>query len=185
MNHINKMKLFLRISFLFFLIFSCTNNEIPPTTLEMRGSLIYKIGSDIPFTGKEKAVVEGKLIEYEIVDGMRHGDFRYYYENGNLELQGQMDFNKNIGKWQYYYLTGELEMEGNFVDNNPGGKWTTYFPSGKIMEEGIFTNGKRIGLWKQFDEQGNLTMEKEFLLDDSTNTEEKFLDKFRNKYNYR
>ncbi|MCH7516458.1 MAG: hypothetical protein IIB08_04960, partial [Bacteroidetes bacterium] len=30
-------------------------------------------------------------------------------------------------------------------------------------------------------EQGNLTMEKEFLLDDSTNTEEKFLDKFRNK----
>ncbi len=181
MYNINKLKSLLQLLLLFFLIFSCTKNEIPPTTLEMRDSLIYKIGSDIPFTGKEKAMVEGKIIEYDVVEGMRHGDFRFYYENGNLEVQGQMDHNKNIGKWQYYYMTGELESEGNFVDNNPEGKWTLYFPSGKIMEEGIFTNGKRVGLWKQFDEQGNLIMDKEFLLDDSATTEENFLDKFRNK----
>lgn len=181
MYHIKKLISLLQLLFLSFILFSCTNNKIPPTTLEMRDTLIYKIGSDIPFTGKEKAMVEGKLIEYDVVEGMRHGDFRFYYENGNLELQGQMDHNKNIGKWQYYYVTGELEMEGNFVDNNPEGKWTSYFPSGKLMEVGVFTSGKRAGLWKQFDEQGNLTMEKEFLLDDSTNTEENFLDKFRNK----
>ncbi|MCH7722802.1 MAG: toxin-antitoxin system YwqK family antitoxin [Bacteroidetes bacterium] len=180
MYYLKKLKSFLQLSILFFLIFSCTKNEIPPATLEMRDSLIYKIGSDLPFTGKEKAVVEGKIIEYDVVEGMRHGDFRFYYENGNLEVQGQMDHNENIGKWHYYFMTGELESEGHFVDNKPEGKWTWYFPSGKIMEEGIFINGKRIGLWKQFDEQGNLTIEKEFLLDDSITTEENYLDKFRN-----
>ena len=181
MYNIKKLKSILQLSLLFFLIFSCTNNEIPPSTLEMRESLLYKIGSNIPFTGKEKAMVKGKIIEYDVVEGMRHGDFRFYYENGNLEVQGQMDYNKNIGKWQYFYMTGELESEGNFVNNNPEGKWTWYFPSGKIMEEGNYTNGKKLGLWKQFDEQGNLIMDKEFLLNDSATTEENYLDKFRNK----
>lgn len=181
MYNINKLLSLLQLLLLFFLIFSCTKNEIPPSTLEMRESLLYKIGSDIPFTGSEKAMVAGKIIEYDVVEGMKHGDFRFYYENGNLEVQGQMDHNKNIGKWQYYYMSGELESEGNFVDNNPEGKWTWYFPSGKIMEEGNFTNGKRVGFWQQFDEQGNTVIDKEFLLDDSTTKEENFLDKFRNK----
>ena len=181
MCHIKKMKSLLQLLLLILLIFSCTKNEIPPSTLEMRESLLYKIGSDIPFTGKERAMVKGKIIEYDVVEGMRHGDFRFYYENGNLEVQGQMDHNKNIGKWQYYYITGELESEGNFVDDNPEGKWTSYFPSGKIKEEGNFTNGIRVGLWKQFDEQGNLIMDKDFLLDDSTTTAKNFLDKFRYK----
>jgi len=181
MYHIKKLISILLLLLLFFLIFSCTKNEIPPTTLEMRDSLIYKIGSGTTFTGKEKAMVEGKIIEYDVVEGMRHGDFRFYYENGNLEVRGQMDHNKNIGKWQYYYTTGELELEGNFVDNNPEGKWTWYFPSGKIMEAGNFTNGNRVGLWKQFDEQGNLIIDKEFLFEDSVTTEENYLYKFRNK----
>ena len=153
---------------------SCSKNEVPESQLEMRDSLIYKKGSEIPFTGREKARVQDKIIEYDVVNGVKNGEFKLYQLNGTLEISGQMENNKNVGLWQYFYPTGELESEGNFVDNNPEGKWKWYYPSGKIKEEGSYVKGKRIGLWKQYDEQGKVLNEKEFELNDSTNVESSF-----------
>ncbi len=67
---------------------------IPGKILTIRDNVIYKNGSDIPFTGREKAHVENKIIEYDIVDGLKHGDFRLYYESGNIEIKGQIDKNR-------------------------------------------------------------------------------------------
>jgi antitoxin component YwqK of YwqJK toxin-antitoxin module len=161
-----------------FLASFCEEEYVPESSLEMRDTLIYKKGSDIPFTGREKAKVKDKVIEYDIVNGLKQGEFIIYYENGNMQIKGQMENNRNVGKWQYFYETGEIESEGYFVDDQPEGRWVWYSPSGKLKEEGSYKQGRRIGKWKTFDENGNVMQEKEFSFDDTTNATEKFFDQF-------
>ena len=183
-----KNKIFL-LSFLiivaqfFFLTCDNNNNEIPESSLTIRDNIIYKNESDIPFTGREKARVENKIIEYDIVDGLKHGEFRLYYESGNIEIKGQIDKNRNIGKWQYFYESGQMESEGLFVNNLPEGEWKWYYRSGNIREQGSLQGGKRVGLWKQFDENGNVIKEEEVLESDSLNTETGHLEKLKNHLN--
>jgi antitoxin component YwqK of YwqJK toxin-antitoxin module len=155
----------------FFLTCDNNNNEIPESSLTIRDNVIYKNGSDIPFTGREKARIENKIIEYDIVDGLKHGDFRLYYESGNIEITGQIDKNRNIGKWQYFYESGQMESEGNFVDDLPEGEWKWYYRSGELREQGSFKGGKRVGLWKQFDVSGNVIEEIELFESDSLSIE--------------
>ena len=163
----------------FFLSCDENKNDIPKSTLIIRDNIIYKIGSDIPYTGREKARIENKIIEYDVVDGLKHGDFRLYYESGIIEIKGQIDKNKNIGKWQYFYESGQIESEGNFVDDLPEGEWKWYYRSGDVREQGTMKGGKRVGLWKQFDASGNLTEENEFFESDSLNNEIDFLQKLK------
>jgi antitoxin component YwqK of YwqJK toxin-antitoxin module len=167
----------------FFLTCDENSDDTPESSLTIRDNVIYKNGSDIPFTGREKAQVENKIIEYDIVDGLKHGDFRLYYESGNIEITGQIDKNRNIGKWQYFYESGQMESEGNFVDDLPEGEWKWYYRSGGIREQGSFEGGKRVGLWKQFDESGNVIKEEEVLDSDSLNTETDHLEKLKNYLN--
>jgi antitoxin component YwqK of YwqJK toxin-antitoxin module len=169
------------ITFAVLIVFLCTfcaEEYIPETNLEMRDTLIYKKGNDVPFTGREKAKIKDKIIEYDIVSGVRQGEFLIYYENGNIEIKGQMDNNINVGKWQYFYESSEIESEGNFVNNQPEGKWVWYFRSGELKEEGNFKLGRRVGKWRNFDVNGNVIHEKEFSFDDTTNVTEKFFDQF-------
>jgi antitoxin component YwqK of YwqJK toxin-antitoxin module len=168
---------FVILVLLFFTTF-CEKEYVPETSLEMRDTLIYKKGSDVPFTGREQARVKDKTIEYDIVNGVKQGEFVIYYENGNTQIKGQLDKNINIGKWQYFYESGELESEGYFANDMPEGKWLWYFPSGELKEEGNFKEGRRIGKWKNFDENGNIIMEKEFSFDDTTSATKNFFDQF-------
>jgi len=178
-------KIYRTIIILFFLsifsviFISCNKNEVPESQLEMRDTLIYKKGSSEPFTGREKAKVQDKIIEYDVVNGVKNGEFKLYQADGTLEMSGQIENNKNVGKWQYFYPSGELESEGNFVNNNPEGMWVWYYPSGKLKEEGSYIKGKRIGLWKQYDEQGKLLDEKNFELNDSTDVKSSLDEKIK------
>ena len=164
----------------FFLACEKSKDDIPKSTLTIRDNVIYKVGSDIPYTGKERARVENKIIEYEIVDGLKTGSFRLYYEGGEIEIKGQIDKNKNFGKWQYFYESGQIASEGNFVDDLPDGEWKWYFRSGSISEQGSFKEGKRFGLWTQFDTSGNVIEEKEILESDSLSSGKDYLEKLNN-----
>ena len=161
-------KLFYLLLVLFtFNIIHCSD-ERGKSELIIKDNIIYKRGEDKPFTGTEKAKVEDKIIEYDIVDGIKHGKFKLYFSNGNTAASGQIDSNKNTGKWQYYYESGSLESEGIFVNDLPEGKWVWYYDSGILKEEGYYDMGKRTGLWKSFDEKGDLINETDFNLQDTT-----------------
>lgn len=149
------------------LIVSCEKNDIPESDLVIKENLIYKKGSNTPFTGREKARVEDNIIEYDIVDGIKHGEFMLYYEDGTLQIKGKIDSNKNVDKWQYFFQNGKLESEGFFVNDLPEGRWVWFYPNDTLKEEGSYHNGRRVGWWKQFDESGNLILEKEFEINDS------------------
>ncbi len=148
--------------------------EAPKSSLELRDNLLYKVGSDEPFTGRERALVKNKLIEYDVKDGLKHGEFKMFFENGNIEINGQIDSNRNVGKWQYFYQDGNIESEGNFNFDHPDGKWIWYYPDGQRKEEGVYSNGVRVGMWYQFDSTGTVINKHDYELGenniDSSNT---------------
>jgi len=161
-----------KLSYLFFLLFallflSCNTEESPKSSLIIKDKLLYKSGSDIPFTGREKALVENKIIEYDVKDGLRHGEFRIFSEDGILIMEGQVDSNRNVGNWKYFFPDGQLESEGYFVNDVPEGKWVWYYPGKLIKEQGNYEKGLRVGIWYQYGINGNIIYEKNFSLEDS------------------
>jgi antitoxin component YwqK of YwqJK toxin-antitoxin module len=147
------------------LFLSCSEEEVPKSSLVVKDNLLYQEGSDVPFTGREKALVEDKIIEYEVKDGLKHGEFKIYSEEGMIQMKGQIDSNRNVGKWQYFYPNGEIESEGNFNYDRPDGKWIWKYPDGRIKEEGNYENGERVGIWVEFDHSGEVMSEYNYDLD--------------------
>ena len=166
MNALKLVKHFSVLIILFSVLFvACGKEEIPKSSLIIKDNLLYKRGSNVPFTGREKAMVDNKIIEYDVKDGLKHGEFRIYSEEGNIEIQGQLDSNRNVGKWQYFYPNGELESEGYFNLDHPDGKWIWNYSDGKRKEEGEYINGNRIGMWYQFENNGEVIFEKNYDLE--------------------
>lgn len=172
-NYKSRVIFFLFLISITILSLSCGKEEIPKSTLIIKDNLLYKQGSNVPFTGRERALVENKIIEYDVKDGYKHGEFRIFSEDGALEMEGQTDSNRNVGKWKYFYSNGEIESEGNFVNDLPEGFWIWNYPDGKKKEEGHYKQGKRVGLWYLYDSSGNIILEKNYDQVDSIDIENK------------
>ena len=157
------MKKLLSLSFtiIFLLLVSCSESPKKEKIEIKFDSLIYDDNGKL-FTGTKKGNVDGKAIEYEVVDGIKNGSFKTFYQNGNLEMKGQIENNKNTGKWSYYFEDGTLESEGNFEDDLVEGKWVWYYPSGKLKETADYKNGLRNGKLVMYDSQGKIDSEKIF-----------------------
>jgi antitoxin component YwqK of YwqJK toxin-antitoxin module len=162
--HLFSLLFTLIISLLFY---SCTEKEIPKSSLILKDNLLYKQNSNIPFTGRERALVNDKIVEYDVKDGYKHGEFRIFSEDGIIEIQGQLDSNRNVGKWQYFHSNGQIESEGYFNNDRPEGNWVWNYPDGNKKEEGFYHNGERIGIWYQYNNNGEVIFEKNYDLDDS------------------
>lgn len=170
------MKFYTHIKYFFLLFllisigfYSCQDKEekAPKSSLVLKNDLLYKLGSDKPFTGRERALVRDKIIEYDVKDGLKHGEFKLYFENGNIEMQGRIDSNRNVGKWQYFYQDGNIESEGNFNFDKPDGRWVWYYPDGTRREEGNYNNGVQVGVWYQFDSTGTVINDRDYKIGES------------------
>lgn len=154
--------------FIYFLLFILTieviaflsllNNTVTqsPDFFEYKDGMVYKGGTDIPFTGVLIDTVENRIIEYNLINGLKNGDFVIYLPSGQIGVYGQMINNKNNGKWSYFYPDGKIESEGMFKEDLAEGLWTWYYPTGRIREQGYFWHGNREGKWSFYDQTGQL-----------------------------
>jgi hypothetical protein len=137
-------------------IISFNNNyESVPDTVSGNDLIINQVTSK-PFTGRVVDTLADKIITYDVVDGIKNGEFIVSQLDGTKSVSGTIVKNKNEGKWSYYYSTGELESEGNFKNDILVDKWIWYHKNGNVMEEGFFVKGKRDGLWKLYREDGSI-----------------------------
>lgn len=67
--------------------------------------------------------------------GLRHGEWKYYYPNGNLWSLGNYDHGKNSGKKAVYWPEGNIRYEGQFKDDQKSGHWIFYNMDGTILQE--------------------------------------------------
>ncbi|WP_337872059.1 hypothetical protein [Ignavibacterium sp.] len=162
------------IVYLSFLIISCEQkNKIElEQPLVLKDGLLYKDStSTVPYTGRHKSKVLNKVIEYEVKDGIKNGDFILYFPNGKIEMKGKLVNDKNEGEWKYYLPDGTLQTVGFFKGDVPDSIWTWYYQIGKVFEVGRFDSGVKIGEWKTFDENGKLRVSRIFengVIKDST-----------------
>ena len=103
---------------------------------EEDGSLIlvenYNNGN---LVGKSEAYLAGTQLvieETEYVNGMKHGFYSRFYDNGVPMIEA-------------YYHNDKLS--GNYIH---------YYQNGIVKEEGLFKDGAKVGEWKYYDISGNL-----------------------------
>ena len=117
--------------------------------------LIYQKGESQPFTGRILDTLQKQIIiEYDVVNGLKNGEFFLSNLDGIYTVYGFINNNKNVGTWKYYYDDGQLECTGNFNDDKPTGRWVWYYQNGIKKSEGIYINGKPEGKWIQYDQFG-------------------------------
>jgi antitoxin component YwqK of YwqJK toxin-antitoxin module len=148
---------------------SCEKVPQEKTEIITKNGLIFKQGEPNPYSGIIKDTVEGKIVEYAVIQGKKNGEFKTYFKNGNLEMVGQIKDNLNQGKWTYYYKSGQIESEGIFKDDLPDGNCRWFYENGNLREEGNYVKGNREGRWIMYDEKGKIkekkTLEKNRVID--------------------
>ncbi|MDZ7623314.1 MAG: hypothetical protein U5J96_02545 [Ignavibacteriaceae bacterium] len=137
------------------LVSNISNVESKSFNIVIRNGLIYKQGENLPYTGHIKDTLENKIIGYDVVNGLKNGEFFISTLAGNSSVSGFVENNKNVGTWKYFYDDGRLESTGDFSDDKPHGKWIWYYKNGKIKSEGNYVSGKPEGRWIRFDIQGH------------------------------
>lgn len=85
-----------------------------------------------------------------------------YYENKQMQMDGEYKDGKRNGLWISWYMNGNKWSEGSFKNGKSDGKRVTYFENGKVRYEGEYKNDLRTGKWRFFDETGKLLTEQDF-----------------------
>ena len=90
----------------------------------------------------------------KMIDGTEK-DINYYFLEGVLQGEGQMNGETTIGDWVYYNINGKINGKGGY--DNKGerhGKWSWYHNNGKLKETAVYTNGVLNGENKSWYDNG-------------------------------
>jgi antitoxin component YwqK of YwqJK toxin-antitoxin module len=152
------LKLFLKLLCILALlsVVACNQHHSDQDIEIKEDGLIYKAGQENPYTGRVIDTLKNNIIEYDVVKGLKNGEFRISTLEGIVSVVGNIEDNRNIGEWHYYYPNGQLESEGNFKNDMPHGKWIWYYSNGDVKEKGSFLYGVKVGDWYQYTRKGNV-----------------------------
>jgi len=99
---------------------------------------------------------EGEGADKEMVKEIK------YYDNKQIEMEGEFKDSKRDGYWVAYYKDGTKWSEGYFKNGLDDGKRTVYYENGKKRYEGNYSKGVQAGKWKFWNESGMLEKEVDY-----------------------
>jgi antitoxin component YwqK of YwqJK toxin-antitoxin module/Tfp pilus assembly protein PilF len=92
----------------------------------------------------------------EDMNGTMQKVHHYYYSNYKIEAYGNVENNKKVGYWKYFYKNGNLEVEGKYNDKGEkDGLWKYYYESGELREEANYKDGKLNGAYTKYETNGS------------------------------
>ena len=94
--------------------------------------------------------------------GRPTGPYVEYYENGQVEVEGNYKDGVKDGKHVGYYKNGQILVEGNYKDGKEDGKWVGYYSSGEIKREENYKDGQRVGKWVEYYRSGEIKKEENY-----------------------
>ncbi|MEX2596451.1 MAG: hypothetical protein WEC59_05920 [Salibacteraceae bacterium] len=71
--------------------------------------------------------------------GDRHGEWRYYYTNGNLWSLGEYEHGLKHGKKEVYWPDGNKRYIGKFTNDEKSGNWIFFDTDGTVLQERNFS----------------------------------------------
>jgi len=140
---------------LLILLFAGCNHYYTSQLIHIQDGIIYKQGQSDPFTGRILDTLYNNILEYDVVNGIKTGEYSVTDFNGNFSIYGNLKGNKNDGLWIYFYENGKVESKGNFKDDQPQGKWNWFYKNGKMRAIGYYVNGIKEGRWIYYNTNGN------------------------------
>lgn len=78
------------------------------------------------------------------IDGLEHGRYREWYQNGQLKYEYHYDMGKKTGTWLSWYEDGTRYTERNFRNDLVHGKVLVYDERGKLAKEYDYKDGRLI-----------------------------------------
>ncbi len=87
-----------------------------------------------------------------------HGEFREWWENGQLWKKGQYREGKQVGAWESYNDSGQLLKSGAFLDGRPDGEWSYFRTDGTLQRMESYRKGERHGFWRDYDATGKVLL---------------------------
>lgn len=124
---------------------------------------IYYNGS-VPYSGHYTAYKQsGKpKMEMNLIDGMKDGIVKIFFENG--ELNEIRSFKKNVmdGVWITYNETNIKVAEARYRNGKKDGKWSIWNEEGSLIYELEYTDGEKTGIWKNYNEKGEVISERDY-----------------------
>jgi len=105
-----------------------------------------------------KIYLKGKLIGDGIVDpeGRRQGNWKEYYDTGELRSKGKYKIGSRIGLWVFYYRGGEEEQRGEYHKGKPDGEWKWTYANGNTWRQETFYEGLEEGLAVEYNDTGKV-----------------------------
>jgi antitoxin component YwqK of YwqJK toxin-antitoxin module len=156
---------------------------------QLRNGLLYLPNTEEPYSG-ENICIYLKNGQYHnlgnIKDGLRDGQWTYWYENGQKAMEVNYGNNKTNGKLTFWhedgyklaelmfkddvlegkviawYENGQKFGEGNYNDGKEDGKQISWYENGQLKFEKNYKDGNLDGKWIKWSEDGQLTMEKNY-----------------------
>ncbi|MBU1720569.1 MAG: hypothetical protein KKA07_16010, partial [Bacteroidetes bacterium] len=129
--------------------------EYYDTTGQIRQQCIFKNG-EIEGVGKWWYKNGNLEMQGKSIAGLQDSTWSFYFINGKIRSKGNFKEGKQDRKWEFWYETGEKWMDGLYADGKKHGLWTTWFESGKKHHEGNFVDGKEDGKWVSWYEKGQI-----------------------------
>tara|TARA_B110000003_G_C16640282_1_gene529916 strand:- start:2049 stop:2537 length:489 start_codon:yes stop_codon:yes gene_type:complete len=130
----------IRIFPLIFMLFLISCNKLKKCDgVEVIEGIVYKDGEVYTSKCAFYDDINGKMISsHEYLNGKFHGQWIFYYTNGELETKGRFDNGLRIGEWKYFHENGNLKQIS------------------------VYDNGKKNGIWRSYDIDGNINGEQEW-----------------------
>lgn len=107
---------------------------------------------------------QSKKKEKEVLVEISNGIFTEYYPGRKaIKFKGPQNENgKRDGRWFFYDEDGQEMSMTEYVNGKKHGFTFVRFPSGNMRYTGEYTNDTETGLWKFYDENGKVTLEKNY-----------------------
>jgi uncharacterized protein len=82
-----------------------------------------------------------------------------YYADGTVNYEGSINKGNIDGQWKYFYNSGQLSYIKNLKDQAANGPYISYYPQGAINEKYNFVNGEVDGYYIKYFENGKINIE--------------------------
>lgn len=119
--------------------------------LVLSDGLYYRISEQRPFSGK----ISGQSYGF-FKDGLRHGTWIYFHDNGGVKNKGGFKNGRKHGPWMGFYANGKLFYKGDYFNGKKQGPWVSYYENERLFYQGNFENGREDGPWQGFNPDGSL-----------------------------
>lgn len=107
-----------------------------------------------------------KWEEFNVKEGLLHGDYIIFHSNGNIYSHSLYSNGKLNGEEKIYFPSGALKKVKTYRNNEPHGQIVEYFETGQVAFKSKIVNGKKTET-VQYDILGNIKYQ-EFIKDGHT-----------------